>query len=40
MALAVEPNSRLSCQILMRADLDGLKVHLAPGSEVEETQYA
>ncbi|UDL96497.1 MULTISPECIES: 2Fe-2S iron-sulfur cluster-binding protein [Lichenihabitans] len=29
----VEPNSRLSCQILMRPDLDGLKVTLAPGSE-------
>jgi 2Fe-2S ferredoxin len=40
MALAVEPNSRLSCQILMRADLDGLKVHLAPGSEVESPQFA
>src|SRR3954465_8756841 len=39
MALAVEPNSRLSCQILMRADLDGLKVHLAPGSEVEARQF-
>lgn len=29
----VEPTSRLSCQILMRRDLDGLTVRLAPGSE-------
>ena len=29
----VEPNSRLSCQILMRPAFDGLKVTLAPGSE-------
>ena len=36
MALAVEPNSRLSCQILMRPDLDGLRLTLAPGSETEE----
>lgn len=28
-----EANSRLSCQILMRPDLDGLTVRLAPGSE-------
>ncbi len=35
-ALAVESNSRLSCQILMRPDLDGLRVTLAPGSETEE----
>lgn len=27
----VEENSRLACQILMNADLDGLKVTLAPG---------
>jgi 2Fe-2S ferredoxin len=32
-AAGVGPNSRLSCQLLMRADLDGLVVHLAPGSE-------
>lgn len=30
----VEPNSRLSCQILMAPHLDGLRVVLAPGSEV------
>jgi ferredoxin, 2Fe-2S len=30
----IEPSSRLSCQLLMRPDLDGLKVRLAPGSEV------
>jgi ferredoxin, 2Fe-2S len=34
LAAGVEPNSRLSCQILMRPDLDGLKVRLAPGSEI------
>ncbi len=33
LAAGVEANSRLSCQILMRPDLDGLKVRLAPGSE-------
>lgn len=32
-AFVVEDNSRLSCQILMREDLDGLPVTLAPGSE-------
>jgi len=31
-----EANSRLSCQILMREDLDGLKVTLAPSSRKEE----
>lgn len=34
-APAVEPNSRLSCQILMTAKMTGLRVRLAPGSEVE-----
>ena len=34
-ALAVEPSSRLSCQILMSSGISGLKVRLAPGSEVE-----
>ena len=34
-ALMVEPNSRLSCCILMKPELDGLRVRLAPGSEVE-----
>lgn len=29
----VQENSRLSCQILMSEELDGLKVTLAPGSE-------
>lgn len=33
-AAGVEHNSRLSCQILMRPDLDGLRVRLAPGTEV------
>ncbi|HVY02378.1 MAG TPA: 2Fe-2S iron-sulfur cluster-binding protein [Caulobacterales bacterium] len=32
-AFEVEPNSRLSCQILMSPALDGLAVTLAPGSE-------
>lgn len=30
---AQKPNSRLSCQIIMNDDLDGLHVTLAPGSE-------
>lgn len=30
----VRDNSRLSCQILMSEELDGLKVTLAPGSEL------
>jgi 2Fe-2S ferredoxin len=30
MALAVEPNSRLSCQIVCKDDLDGIQVTLAP----------
>jgi ferredoxin, 2Fe-2S len=34
-ALLVEANSRLSCQILMSEDLDGLRLSLAPGSEPE-----
>lgn len=32
-AFVVRPNSRLSCQILMRADLDGLRLTLAPDGE-------
>jgi len=32
-AFDVEDTSRLSCQILMRDDLDGLQVTLAPGIE-------
>lgn len=32
-AIDVKENSRLSCQILMSADLDGLKVIIAPGTE-------
>jgi 2Fe-2S ferredoxin len=34
-ALLTTRNSRLSCQILMRPELDGLKVTVAPGSEPE-----
>lgn len=34
-ALAVEPNSRLACQIIMRPEFDGLTLSLAPGSEPE-----
>ncbi len=30
MALAVQPNSRLSCQLTCSEELDGLKVTLAP----------
>lgn len=33
LAPAVQDNSRLSCQILMNEELDGLKLMLAPGSE-------
>jgi len=34
-AFGVEPTSRLCCQILMSSKLSGLRVHLAPGSELE-----
>jgi ferredoxin, 2Fe-2S len=34
-AFAVEPTSRLACQILMSPGISGLKVRLAPGSERE-----
>jgi len=30
MALAVEPNSRLSCQITAKPELDGIRVTIAP----------
>ena len=30
MALAVEPNSRLSCQVVCGAETDGIKVTVAP----------
>jgi 2Fe-2S ferredoxin len=33
-AMEVEDNSRLSCQILMSDALDGLRVTIAPGTEV------
>ncbi len=33
LAPSVQDNSRLSCQVLMSEELDGLKVTLAPGSE-------
>jgi len=32
-AFSVQPTSRLSCQILMAPELDGLAVTLAPGTE-------
>jgi ferredoxin, 2Fe-2S len=35
-AFMVEGNSRLSCQIIMSEDLDGLEVTLAPGTEKEK----
>ena len=31
----VEANSRLSCQILVRPEFDGLRLRLAPGSEAD-----
>lgn len=31
----VKDNSRLSCQILMDKNLDGLRVTLAPGTEID-----
>jgi ferredoxin, 2Fe-2S len=31
----VRENSRLSCQILMREEFDGLRLRLAPGSELD-----
>lgn len=34
-AFRVEPTSRLCCQILMSSNLSGLRVRLAPGSELE-----
>ena len=34
-AMQVEDASRLSCQILMRPEFDGLKVTIAPGTEPE-----
>lgn len=34
LAFGVEDRSRLSCQIIMSEELDGLKLTLAPGSEV------
>lgn len=34
LAFDVRDNSRLSCQILMSEDLDGLKVTLASGTEI------
>ena len=34
-AFGVEPASRLCCQILMSSKLSGLRVRLAPGSELE-----
>lgn len=37
MAFNVADNSRLSCQILMKPELDGLRLTLAPGIEPEET---
>ena len=35
-AHGVAANSRLSCQILMRPEFDGLRVSLAPGSEPDQ----
>lgn len=33
-AIDVEDNSRLSCQLIMSEELDGLKVTIAPGTEL------
>lgn len=35
-AFMVEDNSRLSCQIIMSENLDGIELTLAPGSEKEQ----
>ena len=37
-AFSVRDNSRLSCQILMREDLSGLHVTLAPGTEKDDAK--
>jgi 2Fe-2S ferredoxin len=34
-AFGVEPTSRLCCQILMSPEISGLRLRLAPGSELE-----
>ena len=39
-AFDVRDNSRLSCQLLMTAELDGLEIRLAPGTEREQRQAA
>lgn len=39
-AFDVESNSRLSCQILMSAELDGLELTLAPGTGKKDRQAA
>jgi ferredoxin, 2Fe-2S len=33
MAFEIEDNSRLSCQITLKPELDGLAVTLAPGTD-------
>lgn len=39
-AFAVEDTSRLSCQILMRKDLNGLELVLAPGTGKQDAAAA
>lgn len=39
-AFAVTEHSRLSCQLIMTAELDGLTVALAPGTESRERDAA
>lgn len=39
-AFDVEPGSRLSCQIIMSEELDGLEVTLAPGTGKDERAAA
>jgi ferredoxin, 2Fe-2S len=40
MAFDVRDNSRLSCQLIMTAELDGLEVTLAPGTQMDRRDAA
>lgn len=39
-AFSVQTNSRLSCQILMSEEMDGLEITLAPGTGKEDREAA
>ena len=39
-AFAVEDNSRLSCQLLMSEELDGIELTLAPGTQKDDAAAA